>query len=119
MADEKKRVNVLMGPYRGNYLDMPTGEGDAAIGGHWALDPYSTEPYGSHGALSDEERASALDAANAWAKAQWDAIENPPTEPPPPEGETEAQRKRREQQQRSTRDMKPADNPDTYKTRGT
>ena len=52
MADEKKRVDVFMGPYRNTLLDMPTAEADAAINAHWARDPYSTEPYGTgHEAL--------------------------------------------------------------------
>ena len=72
MADELKRVDVFMGPYRGHLLDMPTAEADAAINAHWARDPYSTEPYGTgHDALSDEERTAAMTAATDWAQAQW------------------------------------------------
>ena len=83
MADELKRVDVFMGPYRGHLLDMPTAEADAAINAHWARDPYSTEPYGTgHDALSDEERTAAMTAATDWAQAQW----APFVEPPPPEG---------------------------------
>ena len=87
MADELKRVDVFMGPYRGHFLDMPAAEADAAVNAHWARDPYSTEPYGTgHDALSDEERAAAWTAATDWAQAQWAPFVEAAPEPPPPEG---------------------------------
>jgi hypothetical protein len=84
MADETKQIDVFMGPYRGNRLTVSAADADAAVNAHWARDPHSGVPYGEgHDPLSDEERASALEAANTWAQAQWDAGEQ---EPPPPEG---------------------------------
>jgi len=101
MADETKRVDVFMGPYRGNLLDMPTAEADAAINAHWARDPFL--PYDTeHGELSEQERADALAAANTWAQAKW----NP--EPPPPEGDAGATRRR----------SMSAEETANYKTRG-
>jgi len=83
MADETKRVEVFMGPYRNNLLDMRTAEADAAINEHWARDPFV--PYDAeHGALSEQERADALAAATAWAQTQWETAGA--GEPPPPEG---------------------------------
>jgi hypothetical protein len=80
MADEMKRIDVTMGPYRGNLLDLPAAEADAAIAAHWARDPYSTEEYGTgHDPLSEEERASAMAAAQTWAQAQWDLAQGTAT----------------------------------------
>jgi hypothetical protein len=107
MADETKQVSVIMGPYQSARLTMTTADADAAINAHWARDP--NEPYGEHDPLSAEEREAALTAARDWAHLQWEHAGNPP--PAPPEG-GDVRRK-------TTRDMKPADNPDTYKTRGT
>ena len=89
MADETKRIDVIMGPYRGNLLTVSAADADAAVNAHWARDPFSGEPYGTaHDPLSDEERASALEAANTWAKAQWhvaEAIADPKAEGTTPE----------------------------------
>jgi hypothetical protein len=83
MADETKRVEVFMGPYRNTLLNMRTAEADAAINEHWARDPFA--PYDAeHGALSEQERADALAAATAWAQTQWETAGA--GEPPPPEG---------------------------------
>jgi len=83
MADETKRIDVIMGPYRGNLLTVSTADADAAVNAHWARDPHSGEEYGKgHDPLSDEERATALEAATTWAKAQWAGG----TQEPPPEG---------------------------------
>jgi hypothetical protein len=90
MADETKRVDVFMGPYRGNLLTMPVAEADAAIAAHWARDPFSGEEYGkSHPPLSEQERTDAMTAATAWAQAQWAP---PPTEPKPAEPRAGARR---------------------------
>src|SRR4029434_3544535 len=73
MADEMKTIDVIMGPYRGNLLQVSAADFDSAINNHSARDPYSEEPYGTgHGPLSEEERAQAMAAAQTWAQAQWD-----------------------------------------------
>ncbi len=134
MADEMKRIDVIMGPYRNNLLDVPAAEADAAVGAHWARDPYSGTPYGEgHDALSAEERDAAMNAAWEWARAQW----NPePPDPPPPEGtmasrqgmrsegqvagDAAAERRARAQQQAEAeraRTMQPANEGPGYKTR--
>ena len=116
MADEMKRVDVFMGPYRGNLLDMPTAEADAAIAAHWARDPFSTEPYGEgHDPMSDQERTDAMTAATEWAQAQWAKIEPPP----PPEGtpqrdierEGQAERQRADEEARRRAPAQPAPEP--------
>jgi len=77
-------IEAIAGPYRNQRLTVPAAEGQTAINDHWARDPHSGEEYGTgHDALSDEERAHALEAANTWAQTQWDAGTQ---EPPPPEG---------------------------------
>jgi hypothetical protein len=79
------RVEVIMGPYRGQHLTMTNADGQAAINAHWARNP--TEVLYQHEALSDQERTDAFAAAHAWAQAQWDAAQGTtPPEPPPPEG---------------------------------
>ena len=107
MADETKRVDVIMGPYRGNLLTMPTAEADAAINAHWARDPFSGVEYGTgHDPLSDEERASALEASRTWAQAQWAGFTQ---EPPPDPPVTRAKEEKR--------DMKPDEPAAKYTTR--
>lgn len=89
MADETKQVDVIMGPYRNSRLTMLAADADAAINGHWAIEPIVTydEDREQHPPLSDQERTDALAAAHTWAQAQWDAAQNPqPPEPPPVEG---------------------------------
>jgi len=77
-------IDVIMGPYRDQRLTMTAADGQAAIDAHWARDPHSGVPYGEgHEPLDEEHRAEALEAANTWAQAQWDAGTQ---EPPPPEG---------------------------------
>jgi len=89
-AEGNVRIDVIMGPYRGNLLTVPAAEGQAALDAHWARDPFTgVADYGTgHDPLSDEERATAHEAATTWARAQWEtgAQEPPPVEPPP-EGE--------------------------------
>jgi hypothetical protein len=80
MPDEMKRIDVIMGPYRGNLLQVSAADFDSAINNHWARDPYpppapAPEPGKQpepEPALSDEQRQAALEAAQAWAQAQWD-----------------------------------------------
>lgn len=84
MAD--KHVDVIVGPYRGKRLTMPEADATAAINDHWAVDPVPPEvPDEPHDPLTDEERTHALEAANTWAKATWDAAAGIEP-PPPPEG---------------------------------
>jgi len=112
MADETKQVDVIMGPYRSSRLTMSAADADAAINGHWAIEPITThdEDREQHPPLSDQERTDALAAAHTWAQAQWDAAQGTtPEQPPPPEGgggETPVAR----------RAMKPEDQGE-YKTR--
>src|SRR5580765_1709815 len=85
MADETRQIQVLMGPYRDNRLTVSAADAESAINNHWAVDPFHVaaldeEP---HPPLSEEERTAALDAANTWAKAQWDAAQG--VAPPPPD----------------------------------
>ena len=107
MADETKRIDVIMGPYRGNLLTVSAADADAAVNAHWARDPHSGEAYGTgHDPLSDEERATALEAANTWAKAQWTAgTQEPPPDPPVSRAKEEK------------RDMKPDEPAAKYTTR--
>jgi hypothetical protein len=74
MADEMKRIDVIMGPYRGNLLQVSAADFDSAINNHWARDPATPiEEYGkAHPPLTDDERNAALEAAQTWAQAQWD-----------------------------------------------
>lgn len=72
MADETKRVDVIMGPYRNTLLTMPAAEADAAIAAHWAREVGA--PYGDHEPLTEEERAAAMTSADAWAKAQIEGV---------------------------------------------
>ena len=93
MADDKKpsqrhaelvpdpagnvRVEVIMGPYRGQHLTMPTADGQSAIDAHWARHP--NEQYGDHDPLTDQQRTDALTAAHTWAQAQWDVAQGTAT----------------------------------------
>jgi hypothetical protein len=110
MADETKQVDVIMGPYRNSRLTMTTADADAAINGHWAIEPITTyDPdHEHHDPLTDQQRTDALAAAHTWAQAQWDAAQGttPPPEPPPEGGEGGITR----------RAMKPEDQGE-YKTR--
>jgi len=83
-AEGNVRVEVLMGPYRGQHLTMTAADGQAAINDHWARNP--GEALYEHEPLSDEDRTHAWDASQTWAKAQWDAAAGIEQPPPPPEG---------------------------------
>jgi hypothetical protein len=105
-AEGNVMVEAIMGPYRGQRLTMTAADGQAAINDHWARDP--VEALYEHEALDDEHRKEAIDAAQAWAQAQWDAAQGiEPPEPPPPEGGITKRRA-----------MRPDDGTD-YKTRHT
>ena len=94
-----RAMYVLVGPYRGSVLTMLDAEAENAKDNHWAVEmdtvapPFDASNPAEHDhELTEEDRAYALEAANAWA-----AKVNQPPEPPPPEGrrrkgETEAQR---------------------------
>jgi hypothetical protein len=93
---------VIVGPYRHTVLTMPDAEAEDAKDSHWAINmsdiPSSFDaennPLVDHDhELTDEDRAYAIEAANAWAQAQAD-----PEEPdePAPEGETGDARRERE-----------------------
>ena len=89
MADETKVIDVIMGPYRGTRLTVSAADADAAVNNHWATDANAPPPapdHEPHPPLSDEERAAALTAAEAWAKQTW-ATAQGVEPPPPPEGE--------------------------------
>jgi hypothetical protein len=111
-----RQMWIIVGPYRGTVLTMPDAEAEDAKDSHWAVEmatvapPFdaANPPEHDH-ALTDEDRAHAVEAANAWA-----AKVNAPPETAP-EGETEAQRREREQR----RQMPPAKPAGEYETRGT
>lgn len=105
-------IEAIMGPYRGQRLQMKEADGSAAISAHWARNPVEAEY--QHEELSDEDRKAALDASHAWANAQWEEAQKEPDETP------EAKQKREDQErQHQQRDMQP-EQPDQaagYKTR--
>ena|SRR5580765_6219150 len=112
MADETKVIDVIMGPYRGTRLTVSAADADAAVNSHWATDANAPLPLPDdepHPPLSDEERTAALEAAQTWAQAQWDAAQavGTPKEPPP------ATRGKKE------RDLKPDEPAGSYTTRAT
>jgi hypothetical protein len=88
MADETKVIDVIMGPYRGTRLTVSAADADAAVNNHWATDsnaPPPAQDHEPHPPLSEEERAAALTAAEAWAQQTW-ATAQGIEPPPPPEG---------------------------------
>jgi hypothetical protein len=89
-----RQMWIIAGPYKGTVLTMPDAEAENAKDDHWAIEmsdmapPFDADkPLDHDHELTDEDRAHAVEAANAWA-----AKVNAPPEPPPPEGE--AQRRR-------------------------
>lgn len=116
MADETRQIQVLLGPYRDHRLTVSSADADAAINNHWAVDPFAApaapdeEP---HPPLTAEERTAALEAAQTWAQAQWDAAQQvPPPEPPPVEPPITRAKKPEER-----RDMTPDQPTGRYTTR--
>jgi hypothetical protein len=104
-----RQMYVIVGPYRGNVLTMPDAEAESAKDNHWAVEmstvapPYDASKPAEHDhELTEEDRAYAVEAANAWA-----ANVNAPPDEPPPEDETEAQRQAREQRNADRRTMQP------------
>jgi hypothetical protein len=119
-------MEVIMGPYRGNYLTMTAADAEEAKDSHWARDPGETDRDHDH-VLTEEDRQSALTQAHAWAQAQWDAaaaLGDDDDEAPPPEDETPEARQSREERQRQQRDqnhneraMQPSSPQPGYRTR--
>ena len=97
-ADDGTRpMYIIVGPYRGQVLTMPDAEAEDAKDSHWAVEmetvapPFdANEPFDHDHELTDEDRAYAVEAANAWAQAQADPEE------PAPEGEQDDARQARE-----------------------
>jgi hypothetical protein len=89
---------IIVGPYKGSVLTMPDAEAEDAKDSHWAINmsdmapPFdANKPLEHDHELTDEDRAYAVEAANAWAQAQSD-----PEEPPPEGDEDDTQRQARE-----------------------
>jgi hypothetical protein len=89
---------VIVGPYKGSVLTMPDAEAEDAKDSHWAINmsdmqgPFDANaPLEHDHELTDEDRAYAVEAANAWAQAQSD-----PEEPAPEGDEDDTQRQARE-----------------------
>jgi len=85
-----RQMWIIVGPYKNSVLVMPDAEAENAKDNHWAVEmatvspPFdAANPPDHDHDLTDEDRAKAVEEANAWAAAQ-----NPPPEQPPPEGET-------------------------------
>ena len=80
-------MEVITGPYRGNYLTMTVADAEEAKDSHWARDPNEMDRDHDH-VLTEEDRQSALTQAHAWAQAQWDAAAGIEPDPPPEGGIT-------------------------------
>jgi hypothetical protein len=110
MTDETKVIDVILGPYRGHRLTVSAADADGAVNSHWATDANAGPPNPDeepHPPLSDEERNSALEAAQTWAQAQWDAaqaVATPKEAPPATRGKKD-------------RDLKPDEPAGSYTTR--
>ena len=93
-----KQVQAIVGPYAGTVLTMPEAEADQAVSDHWAIElrhpPFDANAEPPHDPLTDEERAGAVTAAQAWANVQW-GISDPKREAPKAEPPTEASHGRR------------------------
>jgi len=96
--DGTRQMYIIVGPYRGSVLTMPDAEAEDAKDSHWAVEmdtvapPFDADSPPDHDHdLTDEDRAYAIEAANAWAQAQSD-----PEEPAPEGDEDDTQRQARE-----------------------
>jgi hypothetical protein len=92
-----RAMYIIVGPYRGQILTMPDAEAEDAKDSHWAVEmdkvapPFDADtPFDHDHELTDEDRSYAIEAANAWAQAQYDPEE------PAVEGEDETARASRE-----------------------
>lgn len=70
MADETKRIQVTLGPYRGQQLDVPAEDADQAIADGWATDPFAPPPQEGEEpiAMTDDDRMAAIEAAEKAAR---------------------------------------------------
>jgi len=91
-----RQMYIIVGPYRGSVLTMPDAEAEDAKDSHWAVEmdtvapPFDADNPADHDhELTDEDRAYAIEAANAWAQAQSD-----PEEPAPESEEDDARQAR-------------------------
>ena len=108
-------IEAIMGPYRGNRLTVTEAEGQAAINDHWARNPVITEY--QHEELSEEDRTSAWEAANNWAKETWEkAGQGNPKRAAGSRSQTPRAAKKRNGNASNSRDMQP-DQGAGYKTR--
>ena len=96
-----RQMYIIVGPYRGSVLTMPDAEAEDAKDSHWAVEmntvapPFDADTPPDHDhELTDEDRAYAVEAANAWAQAQANPEE---PEEEARENETDEQRTEREQ----------------------
>jgi len=96
-----RQMYIIVGPYRGSVLTMPDAEAEDAKDSHWAVEmntvapPFDADTPPDHDhELTDEDRAYAVEAANAWAQAQSDPEE---PEEEAPQNETADARTEREQ----------------------
>jgi hypothetical protein len=79
-AEGNVMIEAIMGPYRGQRLTVKEAEGTAAINDHWARNP--VEAIYEHETLDEADRVHAIEAAQAWATATWEAAGQPPDETP-------------------------------------
>lgn len=105
MLAGSRPMYIIVGPYRGSVLTMPDAEAEDAKDSHWAVEmsavspPFDADNPADHDhELTDEDRAYAVEAANAWAAK----VNEPPPEPAV-EGETADARREREQRNASRR----------------
>jgi len=114
-------MEVIMGPYRGNYLTMTAADAEEAKDSHWARDPGETDRDHDH-VLTEEDRQSALTQAHAWAQAQWDAAagihdENPPEDETDEARQAREERRQQRDRQHNERAMQPGNPKTGYPTR--
>jgi hypothetical protein len=101
---------IIVGPYKGSVLTMPDAEAEDAKDSHWAINmsdmqgPFDANaPLEHDHELTDEDRAYAVEAANAWAQAQSDP-EEPEEEAPQnetPDASTEREQRNKDRQKRN------------------
>jgi hypothetical protein len=108
-----RQMWIIVGPYKGSVLTMPDAEAEDAKDSHWAVEMSTVSPPFNAGAepehdheLTDEDRAHAVEAANAWAAN----VNKPPEadDEPAVEGETADARREREQRNADRRKALPA-----------
>ena len=105
-----RQMYIIVGPYKGSVLTMPDAEAEDAKDSHWAVEmdtvapPFDADNPADHDHdLTDEDRAYAIEAANAWAQAQSDP-EEPEEEAPQnetPDARTEREQRNKDRQKRN------------------